>query len=140
MTSATIPIPVGSRQAFNQPQPITDLTQCFTAHVIHQSPHQVNAAATDAQFPRLKLRHLQKVKRGPLIQQRNFDRIVGDPALNLERPIGPVAVSVSDDIADRFARGENDSLNNGVLNVTSVAHSLDKCANHGNHSRLGRNS
>src|SRR4029077_10599474 len=94
--------------AFDHPQGIAAFWARFAAELIHQRPHQEHPTAAYPDFGGGELGHCVQVESFTFIHQTDFDRLVLEPAADLELRIGPVLVSMPDDVAGGFIGREHD--------------------------------
>jgi len=121
------------RPPLQQTQPIAAFAKCLPTDLVHQSPHQINAPAADTQSGGVQPRHLLKIERFPLVKEGDFNGIAADPALNLKWAVRLIAMSVADNVSDRFARGQDDGMNGRPIHLAGLADSFDKCADDRKH-------
>ena len=94
---------VGARRsilaaAFDHAQGVAPFAARFAGKLVHEGTHQKNAAAADAEFGRIEVRHGAKVERRAFVEQANLDSIGKPPTLDLKLSVGMILMGVPDDI------------------------------------------
>jgi hypothetical protein len=121
------------------PKKISPLPAWQAADLIHELPHQKNAPAANPKLRRVQMRHGRQVKRFALVHETDFNAGRVKEALNLQRSIRTVSVSMANDIAGGLTASQDHGMDGRRIKTTHQADAFNKTANDGHHARIAGN-
>ncbi len=98
----------------------------FAGDFVHELAHQEDSSTANSNLAGIEVGNGGQVESGSFILQANLDSIRQEPALNVERRRGAVAVCVPDDIAGGFIDGQDDRVGDGRIEPAGLTHGLHK--------------
>ena len=102
----------------------------FGNQFVHDLSHQVNASAADSNLGGIEMRYGGQVKRGPLVEDSNFDSVGQKPTLYIQRRRRAIAMRMTDHVTGGFVDGENDRIDGVRLQAAGLTYGLHKQPGH----------
>jgi hypothetical protein len=115
-----------SLATFDHAEGIAALATRLAAQFVHQLSHEEHAASADAHLGRIEVRHGRQIEGGALVEQVDFKTLGAKETLNLKLRLGPILMSVTDDVGDSLVSRQDDGIGGRGIEPANLANRFKK--------------
>src|SRR5260370_13324083 len=125
--------------ALDHSQGIAPLAARLATQFVHESAHQKDAPAADAQFAGIQMGHRADIERFSLVKQLDLQALRYGLTFNLEPRADFAPVGVANDVVDRLVRRQDDRFSGLTIKSRKMTKRFNKMAGKGDKAKVTGN-